>query len=365
MKIQNLTPNRVNNFDLLRIFAALQVVVHHSLEHLEIDNEIIKNFHYYFLQFFPGVPIFFFISGFLIYWSYTRNSAQIVKYFKNRFLRIFPGLWSCLILTIILLLIDAPSKISLLTDTKFWAWTLSQLSIFQFYTPDVLRFWGVGTPNGSLWTIIIELEFYFVIPMLFFLKKKHMSLLLLVFFISVGYNYYMGAITNESIIIKLLKLNILPYLYYFLFGVFFFIFWDKIFPLIKNKVFTWFIIYIIFYSIVSLYFRIPFFDYWISSSGLIKLIGDLLLCMFVASFSYSNVNLSGKLLKGNDISYGVYIYHMIVVNFMVQRGLLHKPVYLFVVIFVTIILATLSWKFVEKPALRLKKHQLKLFNKTF
>ena len=38
----------------------------------------------------PGVPAFFFVSGFLIYTSYL--NAPGIRYFQNRFLRVFPGL---------------------------------------------------------------------------------------------------------------------------------------------------------------------------------------------------------------------------------------------------------------------------------
>ena len=38
-----------------------------------------------------------------------------------------------------------------------------QSSIFQFWTPNFLRGYGCGTPNGSLWTIGILIQFYIII----------------------------------------------------------------------------------------------------------------------------------------------------------------------------------------------------------
>jgi peptidoglycan/LPS O-acetylase OafA/YrhL len=58
--------SRENNFDLLRLFAALQVVIWHSIEHLQLDMDIVRNI----IQHFHGVPVFFTISGFLIAGSY-------------------------------------------------------------------------------------------------------------------------------------------------------------------------------------------------------------------------------------------------------------------------------------------------------
>lgn len=356
-------PNRVNNFDLLRILAALQVVFHHGMEHLKIENEILSGFHHYFLRFFPGVPIFFFISGFLIYWSFERNKDKITNYFKNRLLRLFPALWVCFVITLILILNDFEGDVSnIALNSEFYVWVVGQISFFQFYTPDVLRFWGVGTPNGSLWTIIVELQFYFLLPVILFISKRNFKIIYLFFILSIVINFVLRE-DVESNLIKLLRLNIFPYLYYFLFGSLFYVFWDKIKKHLENKMLFWLCAYVLFYIIVGLYFEIPFFDYWIYSP--IKLVGDLLLICFTASFAYTNTSISNKILKGNDISYGVYIYHMLVVNFLVQRELLNKPVYLLITFIATIFLAFLSWRFIEKPSLKLKYKKIKIFNKTF
>jgi len=54
---------KINNFDLLRIFAASEVMVGHTILHLDISTPPwLINLIYAF----PGVPIFFIISGFLI-----------------------------------------------------------------------------------------------------------------------------------------------------------------------------------------------------------------------------------------------------------------------------------------------------------
>lgn len=79
---------RVNNFDMLRMLAALQVVVIHGIEHFKIPVPSLVTV---ILSLFPGVPIFFFISGFLITASLIRNPS-LIYFFQNRFLRIFPGL---------------------------------------------------------------------------------------------------------------------------------------------------------------------------------------------------------------------------------------------------------------------------------
>jgi peptidoglycan/LPS O-acetylase OafA/YrhL len=76
--------------------------------------------------------------------------------------------------------------------------------------------------------------------------------------------------------------------------------------------------------------------------------------MLTISAAYSNVNLSSKILRGNDISYGVYIYHMIVVNCAVALGYTHNVIWLLVVFLVTIAAGYLSWILIESKALKMK-----------
>lgn len=57
---------RLNNLEWLRLFFALQVVAGHCSAHLGLRLPKI-------LAFFPGVPAFFFVSGFLIYASYSNS----------------------------------------------------------------------------------------------------------------------------------------------------------------------------------------------------------------------------------------------------------------------------------------------------
>jgi len=76
----------------------------------------------------------------------------------------------------------------------------------------------------------------------------------------------------------------------------------------------------------------------------------------VVSGAFTARSLSERILKGNDISYGVYLYHMPVVNTLIAAygaaalgwaGLL-------VCVVSTTALAVASWQWVERPALRLK-----------
>ncbi len=58
---------------------------------------------------------------------------------------------------------------------------------------------------------------------------------------------------------------------------------------------------------------------------------------------------------GFDISYGIYIWHMPIINFFL---VIHFPSMGFVIT-LTMLVALMSWFFVESPALRLKQKSLK------
>lgn len=347
---------KINNFDLIRLFAALQVVFTHSVHHFEIGGLLAK-FGDLFVYYFPGVPIFFTISGFLIFWSFDRNSDDLKKYFRNRFLRLFPALWFCLIITIILLLIDIPDIYILLKAKQFWIWIIAQLSIFQFWTPDILRSWGVGTPNGSLWTIAIEVQFYIFVPILYFILKKFkkntfLIVLLFIIFSSIV-NLYFGKYPEESMIYKIASISVLPYLYNFLFGVLLYIFWDKIKNLVQGKFFIWFGIYVTYIIIFGNWLGNDLNSYFLYTPY--HFISNIFLAFLVLSAAFTFNGISNKLLNHNDISYGVYIYHMLIINFLVQRNLIGEIKYLIVTFIVTIVLSTISWMFIEKKFLKLKK----------
>lgn len=352
---------RINNFDLIRLTAALQVVVWHSIEHLSISG--VKGIHY-FLGFFPGVPIFFTISGFLVYASYENNADNPIRYFVNRGLRIFPALWGCFLVTVVLLLSFGVLHLNDFYQPPMIAWVVSQLTIGQFYTPDLLRAWGVGTPNGSLWTIPVEVQFYLLVPIVFWVLKKSKNywviVLLILMCASYSTNVYIYSFDQESMLRKLGSVFAFPYLYQFLLGILVYKSWNSVGKFIEGKAPLWLFIYglysLVFSNVMDFYYP----SYWPNFPGLLA---NLLLGTLTLALAFSKRNLSENILKGNDISYGVYIYHMLVINTFLSLGLLGSVNILFYCILGTCLMAFLSWQLIEKPALSMKKTIMKFATK--
>ena len=89
-----------NCLDFIRIIAAFQVMLGHEIEHLALS---VGDLWGCFGMFFRGVPIFFVISGFLMWFSISR-SRTYKENLKKRFWRIYPELWLAVFIEILMLI---------------------------------------------------------------------------------------------------------------------------------------------------------------------------------------------------------------------------------------------------------------------
>lgn len=339
-----------NNFDLIRLLAALQVVLIHSMEHFKWGTESLVH---KVLWAIPGVPVFFVISGFLISASWER-SASPAAYVRNRFLRIYPGLWACFAVS--LLTVFAFSD-PVFTARQFGTWATAQLTIGQFYNPDALRGYGTGVLNGSLWTIPVELQFYILLPALYWMLRRiqwNRLAIAALFVALVGINQVVMHFTagDKSLVMKLIQVTLPPYLYMFCLGV----------ALQRN---LWIIERFLAgraVHIAALYavWSLAAFALGVEYGGnRVNPVSAILLSLLVISAGYTGVERFGRVLRGNDISYGVYIYHMVWVNALLQLALFSAGVNIAMTLALTVASAALSWRFVEKPALALKNYTIR------
>jgi peptidoglycan/LPS O-acetylase OafA/YrhL len=346
--------SRENNFDLIRLIAAFQVLIWHGSVHFNLSERLydilVVIYH------FPGVPIFFTISGFLISFSLERNNFNLKQYFKNRSLRIFPALWVCTIITALLLIIF--NKIG--SSKDFILWFIAQITFFQFYVSESLKNWGTGHPNGSLWSIAVELQFYFVLPLILYVinlsqNKLFINLLLfLVFFLSILIKYFIhnnAFIMHNELYVKLLNNTVLIYLHFFLTGIAIYKNFEWLLPYLKDNAIIWLVIYAVYILIFKFWLKVYDNNYEISIWGILS---NSILSFLTISFAFSFTNLSKKLLHDNDISYGIYIYHMPIVNTLISVGYTGNIWNLLILAILTSILAFFSWKLIEQRIMKLK-----------
>lgn len=304
-----------NCFTLIRYVAAIEVIIGHCVEHFSLDRtSIAYQIFRYTLGMFPGVPIFFGLSGFLIWASLDRND-NLKQYAKKRVMRIYPELWLAVILSAIAIVALYGREIE---TVPFILFCITQSTFLQFWTPDCLRGYGCGTPNGSLWTICTFVQFYIIAWVSHrAMKDRHTTqnrdnnakrrfiwggvVLLLSILCTIGYPMLSGHM--PIVLYKLLGQTIFPYLILFVTGILIYEYRACILPLLVR---FWYIPLILYYAVII-------WDIDITGTYINPLSGILLLLsVFALSYRFSRITLK------NDYSYGLYLYHMIIVNVLLQ-----------------------------------------------
>jgi peptidoglycan/LPS O-acetylase OafA/YrhL len=345
---------RTNNFDLIRLLAALQVVVHHSIGYLQLydTSKAIASL-FGVLLMFSGVPIFFFVSGFLISKSYE-SSAAVSDYARNRLLRIYPALIVCTIVSIAsvyaLGYLPRPSA----SPGTMLAWIAGQLTFVQFFNPDFMRGYGVGVLNGSLWTITVELQFYLLVPLLYLvcgtrrqLSTVKLSLLTAMFLVANVLYWRADPENHPTFAMKLFGVTFIPWFYMFLLGVFAQRHFIRLHGWLSGRLIVLFVVYVI-AGLTARSLGVPV-------SNDIHPALYLLLAALIFAAAFTAPSVAERTLHRNDISYGVYIYHQPCLNALIQLGFMGRVAGMWITLAVVPILAALSWRFVERPCLALKR----------
>ncbi len=338
-----------NNFDLIRLFAAVQVAISHAADWMEAPVPWLS-----LLRYFPGVPIFFFISGYLIYQSYANISSphRLQIFATNRLLRLFPALYICIVFSILLTYFSGYFSAVEISLSQWLTWLASQFTFLQFFNPDFMRGYGTGKLNASLWTITVELQFYLLTPIIFFLFKFYKKISIGLFAIFIIFNTANSFLNPRvSTLEKLFNVSFAPWIAMFVLGAY--LSTNKTLQqrLLKINILIPFGLYVMTY-----YFALQAEG---GTDNSINFISFILLGWLVFKAAFTLPSLSESLLHKNDISYGIYIYHMPIVNFMIYKGMTGSYMYLAIAMIMTATIALLSWRLVEKPALKLKKISLR------
>jgi peptidoglycan/LPS O-acetylase OafA/YrhL len=329
-----------NSLNTFRLLAALQVLWGHTLWHLQLERiPIIGDF----IDFFIGVPVFFTLSGFLIWQSISR-SQTFGAYAKKRFWRIYPELWLAVAVEIVVMLLLYHEPINY---PQLGLFTVGQATIFQFWTPDCLRGYGCGCPNGALWTITILIQFYFCAYFIYkWLKGRQSWMWWAVILMAVVIGWLTPCVKAflPETIAKLYGVSLMPYLWMFLMAAFASEKREIVIPFLKR--YWWVII-----ALLILKRYVLHWDVLMSSYALFD---TIMLFTGIVGFAYAVPQVNIK----TDISYGIYIYHMTVVNALIAFGCTGQSWTIWGVIGVTCILAWISTVTIGRFAIRMKKQSV-------
>ena len=154
--------HRSHGFDLIRIIAALMVLVGHTFVLSRqpdpgfLDSSIST----------IGVKIFFITSGYLVSISWFADPSPI-RFASRRLLRIMPGLAGVIILTVLILgpLLSSKPLLAYFGDrwTWFYLWNVALYPVYSLpgmFLDNPYPF----AVNGSLWSLPVEVLMYALLP---------------------------------------------------------------------------------------------------------------------------------------------------------------------------------------------------------
>jgi len=336
---------RPNHFGLLRMLAATQVMFFHTTFHFRaaLPSWVQP------LSALMGVPIFFTISGFLVSASLENLRFDLRAYFWHRALRIFPALWTCIFITLTVVL-----ALGYRMQTAADALWLPLQLVGALYTPNFLRTFGMGSYNGSFWTIPVELQFYILLPAMYLLTKRFRGgsgAFLALFALAFCSAVILGQVFPTTVGIvgvgqttlpqRLLGYTVIPTLYQFLLGVLLQRSKAQQQPWIRNRGHLWLCGFGIWAWLVPI-------------SPLSICIRMCLLGTAAISLAYSLPGAMTHLFQRADISYGLYLFHGFWINVLLTCTKLQAKAACAAVFLLTTLTAIVSWYVVERPCLRWK-----------
>lgn len=327
-----------NALDVFRLIATLQVFFGHVITHFHWDTPTVYNAVY----FVRGVPILFALCGFLA--AMSLDKYPVKSWLVGRGVRILPAFWVCIAVnTVIILLVYAIKP----TFMELAVYGVTQFVGLNFYTGDWLREYGTGVPNGVLWTIAAQLQFFLIAPLFHKLFKKCslkgglgviggltvFSLLL----------YRVGGWIPE-ILNKLVNVTVLPYLYFLVGGMLVWAYREQLLPFL-TKYKWWFAAAYVGWKALEIGGWVTLLD-----AEKYNVVTTLLLACVVFGFAFSYTWRMPK-----DYTYGFYLYHMVFINLYLELFAATETapwisaVAIVVIMALTVGVSALSQRFVEIP----------------
>jgi peptidoglycan/LPS O-acetylase OafA/YrhL len=342
--------NSKSNWLLIRLFAAFAVIYGHSfgqfpaIGHQDLTIRFLTQGTIYSGQI--AVVVFFFISGALVTGSLINSTP--VGYFLKRITRIFPALFVCLLITSVSVKVIFPSANIQNLFTYVVLNIMNTFNVGQFTNISSSYIWEIPSVfianeyqalNGSLWTLPQEFRLYFFLLLISFItaslkKRQLVGVNVLVIFFLIRKPEIVPWIGSDDSLLgnKDAVINSI----FFLFGsIFYLMRVDRLAPKI------------LLLASMGLYFT------WLTQNRdqILFFASMVLFATFLAKLPQPK----GLRLK-NDYSYGVYLYGWPVAQILAHfNPLLLPEVASLLVAFMSFIIASLSWKFIEAPSINFSK----------
>lgn len=339
-----LIPKR-NNFDLLRILSTIVVVFAHAWALTGIPAFAVFWWH-------PDLAlrVLFIISGMLVSLS-LQNSRGVGDFLERRMRRIAPGYVGVVVLCALggafLTTLPIHDYFSL-AWLKYLAANLATLNFLAPNLPGVFADHPFTEVNGSLWTIKIEVAFYLTLPLIawFYSRIGTFTTLALVFVLSFAYSalfLYFAAAEGSDMLLRIQRQ--LPGQYtYFAAGALCFHYLDKIKPHAG-----WLAL-----GSAAALLVVPF-------GSIARLAAEpIAMAVLIAWFAVGTRYL-GNFGRYGDFTFGLYLWHFPLIQTFIHFDLFegHPFITLGGLLLILLVLAYLSWHWLEKPFLAKDSHYVR------
>jgi len=300
-----------------------------------------------------AVDMFFVLSGFLItYLLLTEKektkTIDFKKFYLRRIYRIWPIYYLSILITLILIYFKiVPGNDSIGSSFLLYFFLLANIAyILKITIPSITPLWSVG----------VEEQFYLIWPFIVKKTTNYMKVFIsLIFIYLIIKTIVYITLTPGSTIFKIIEITRIDIMFLGAIGAFLVYSNHILLKLIfrmEVQIIAWLVLLIsILYQPIHL---ISFLDKEINS------IFYFIIILNISSNPNSIVNMENKFMNFiGKISYGIYVYHMIVIyilSFIILQFDLHMNfiTMLLTVLFYTILTAWISYNIIEKPFLKIK-----------
>lgn len=337
--------NMKNNFDLLRLLLAFQVVMIHIMAFSEARDSLWRQWLLNPTNASPvavAVQCFFVISGFLVYSSWLR-CRTLREYASKRFRRIYPAYVAAVVLGAVASWCCYDHSTPSFFSRELARYFIGQLTFFtnfQNTLPGVFADHPYQYVNGALWTLKVEVMFYCAVPLVAWVLARTRPWLLFAAIYALSEAFCAWCLAQPPDSTARQWAQQLPGQFaFFVVGMAGWQYRDLFRRHAKTIVMLSVLVYAV-AEVCGLAFLRP-----ISLGGIVL--------YFATCFRYL-----GNAGRYGDLSYGVYVYHFPILHMLFQSGLIGSSPCLAGVLAILAIgmAAWLSWFLVEKPFLLGSSH---------
>lgn len=291
-----------NCFDIIRLVAAVIVMFSHSFKWFGFEKPIYMLF---LTDGSVGVIILYALSGYLTYASYDRivkKGGSVWLFWYKRIVRIYPlYLLSCAFMVAI----DIIRGLNVLTVTYIIRRLLNIATFGLIYVPD-------GITNGVIWSLRVEVVFYFIIPLVYhLLNSRRLAVWIAAVAVLWQFNVWDSAflaLLGRFPVARVFSRvdNPMMFMYEFLIGSMFYCHKDKLIEIFSKR-----------RVVIPLTLVFAVWTFLYDKCGIVDKFGEMHNPVYGLVIPFITLGLGyafGKFRLNFDISYGVFLFHMLIIS---------------------------------------------------